>query len=71
MAGITLADAEAQLAVWLAASTAVASGQAYTIKDRSLTRANAKEIREQVAFWDAWVKRLSRGKAHTRYVVPE
>jgi Family of unknown function (DUF6148) len=61
MAGITLAQAEAQLTTWLAASTAVSQGQAYTIGSRSLSRANAREIREQIEFWDAWVKRLADG----------
>ena len=61
MAGITLAQAETQLAAWLAADTAVASGQSYSIGGRSLTRANAKEIRENIAFWDARVQSLSRG----------
>jgi hypothetical protein len=73
MAGITLAQAEAQLAAWLAASTAVASNQAYTIAGRSLTRANAAEIREQVDYWDQKVKSLAStaGAAgrRTRYVV--
>ena len=52
MAGITLAQAEAQLASWLAASTAVAGGQAYTIGGRSLTRADARSIQQQIDFWD-------------------
>lgn len=52
MAGITLAQAEAQLTVWLAASTAVAGGQAYAIGGRSLTRADARSIQQQVEFWD-------------------
>ena len=38
MAGVTLVQAEAQLALWVAASAAVASGQSYSIKDRSLSR---------------------------------
>jgi hypothetical protein len=59
MAGITLAQAEAQLTLWLAADTAVATGQAYTIGGRSLTRTNAKEIRENIIFWDSQVKRLA------------
>ena len=42
MAGITLAQAEAQLALWLTASEKVAKGQSYTIGDRSLTRADAR-----------------------------
>lgn len=61
MAGITLAQAEEQLSTWMAANLAVASGQSYTIGNRSLTRANAAEIREQIVFWDNQIKRLSRG----------
>ncbi len=59
MAGITLPQAEAQLTAWLAASTAVSQGQAYTIGSRSLSRASAREIREQIQFWDGQVKRLT------------
>lgn len=58
---ITLAIAEAQLSSWLAASTAVAQGQAYTIGSRSLSRANAKEIRENIEFWNSKVLRLADG----------
>jgi hypothetical protein len=61
MAGITLVQAEAQLTAWIAASTAVASGQSYSIAGRSITRADAKEIRESITYWDTQVKRLSRG----------
>ena len=61
MAGITLAQAEAQLASWLAADTAVAEGQAYSIGGRSLTRADARSIRENISFWDAQVRRLNQG----------
>lgn len=61
MAGITLAQAEAKLAEWLAADTAVASGQAYTIGGRSLTRANAKEIRENIDYWNGMAQELGRG----------
>jgi prepilin-type processing-associated H-X9-DG protein len=65
MAGVTLAEAQEQLAFWLKASKAVASSQSYTIhtenSSRSLTRAEAEEIRAQIIFWDGHVKRLSRG----------
>jgi hypothetical protein len=61
MAGITIAQAEAQLASWIAASTAVASNQSYTIGTRSLTRANAREIKDMISFWDGQVKRLADG----------
>lgn len=70
MAGITLAQAESQLVVWLEASTAVASGQSYSIAGRSLTRANAGEIRETIEFWDRQVKRLSRGGIRIRGATP-
>ena len=70
MAGITLEHAEAQLNTWLAANTAVASGQAYEIAGRKLTRVNAGDIREQIEYWDAKVKELSarssgRGRVRT------
>lgn len=61
MPGITLAQAETHLAAWLAADEAVAAGQAYTIGNRTLTRADAREIRENVDYWDAKVKQLSQG----------
>lgn len=79
MVGVTIAQAEAQLATWLAASTAVAASQSYEIDTgngrRKLTRADAAEIRQQIDYWDAWVKKLTPssvgGRRRTRYVVPE
>ena len=52
MAGITLAQAEAKLAEWMAADTAVASGQSYSIDNRTVTKAQALEIRNNIKFWD-------------------
>ncbi len=69
MAGITVTQAEAQLDAWIAASLAVASNQSYSIGGRSLTRADAGEIREQIEFWDAKVRSLSRTKNRTRHFV--
>lgn len=60
MAGITTAQAEAQLASWLAASTAAASGQSYSIGNRTLTRADTDHILQQVQFWQGMVVSLSR-----------
>lgn len=74
MAGITLAQATAQLALWLAADEAVATGQSYSIKDRSLSRADAAEITRKIDYWDGKVKiltRLASGRGRTRYVVQE
>lgn len=61
VAGITFADAQAHLDEWMAADLAVAKGQSYTIAGRSLTRADAEDIRANIEFWDRQVKRLSRG----------
>jgi hypothetical protein len=61
MAGITLAQAEAKLTLWMAADDAVATGQAYTIGGRSLTRADSKQIDAKILLWDKMVKRLTRG----------
>lgn len=66
MAAITLAQADAQLAAWLDASTKVAQGQSYSIGTRSLTRADAKEIREQITFWEGKVNQLTSGASGIR-----
>lgn len=61
MAGITLAEAETKLSEWMAASTAVALKQSYSIAGRTLTLADAKEIRDSVKFWNDMVIDLDRG----------
>lgn len=73
MAGITLAQAEAQLALYLAAEAAVLGNQRYKIKDRELERASLETIQAGVKTWDARVKTLTgqaAGRSRTRYVVP-
>lgn len=72
MAGITLAQAQAQLDAWLAASLATATGQAYEIAGRRLTRANAAEITANINTWNARVVTLSLqsgGRSRARTVV--
>jgi hypothetical protein len=79
MAGITLADAQAQLAIWLAASSAIAAKQSYQIDTngtrRQLTLVDAAEVRSNIVYWDAKVKELTPvgagGRRRIRYVVPE
>lgn len=72
MAGITLAQAQAQLDAWIAADTAVATGQSYSIGGRSLSRANAAEITNKIDYWSAKVAQLSRGNGiRIRYGVPD
>ena len=61
MAGLTLTQAEAQLAAWVQASTDLAErGQSSSIKGRSLTRADAREVRESIKFWQSMCERLGR-----------
>lgn len=78
MAGLTLEQAQAQLAAWLAAVEALATAQSYTIStntgSRTLTRANLKDARAMVEYWDGQVKRLSAPasrRRRTRYVIPD
>lgn len=67
---ITLAQAEAQLALWIAADAKVAQGQAFTIGERSLTRAKSDEIQRRIDYWQAQVNRLTRGGIVVRGVTP-
>lgn len=78
MAGITLAQAQAKLDMWMAAEDSLATSQSYEMSDgtssRKLTRANLEEVRESIIYWDSVVKRLdpsAAGRGRTRYVVPE
>ncbi|TPN79972.1 DUF6148 family protein [Mesorhizobium sp. B1-1-2] len=74
MAGITLAQADTQLQLWLEASTRVAAKQSYSIAGRSLTLADLADINSQIKYWDNMVKILSRaaaGRRAPRYVVGE
>ncbi len=75
MAGITLAQAEAQLAAYLAAETAALSGQSYRIGDRMLTRADLADIRAGIDAWQARIVELANstaatGRTRARTIVP-
>lgn len=61
MVGIDLPFAQEQLTAWQAASLAVAAGQSYSVGTRALTRVNAQEIRQQIAYWNGLVQKLSAG----------
>ena len=66
--GITLQQAQAHLDTWLAADTAVSSGQVVEINGRHLTKVNAREIRENINYWENKVNRFSRGGVGIRRV---
>lgn len=76
MAGISLAQAEAKLALWLAAEETLATSQSYTIttdgSSRTLTRADLVEVGKRVTYWNNMVANLSSrsaGRSRTRYLV--
>jgi len=70
MAGITKAQADARLTEYLTAEQKVLGGQSYQIAGRSMTRANLKEIRDGIDYWNGMVLRLSRGGIPARGVIP-
>ncbi len=63
MAGITLKEAQKHLKMWLKAETEIATSQSYTIGTRSLTRANLKEVRDQIKYWENKVNELEKEAA--------
>jgi hypothetical protein len=72
MAGITLAQAQTQLDAYLAAETAVLTGQKYEIAGRMLMRANLAEIQAGIQLWNSRVINLtnqSAGRSRSRTVV--
>lgn len=72
MAGITLAQAQAQLDKYLQASLAIADNQSYEIAGRKLTRADLNFVNLSIDSWDRKVKALSgqaNGRTRARTVV--
>ena len=70
MAGITAEQAEAKLAEYLAAETAVLSGQSCTINGRELTMANLAEIQKGIEIWNRRAQKLSRGGFSMKFGTP-
>lgn len=73
MAGITLAQAQAQLDAYLAAETAVLANQSYKIGEREFKRADLKAIQDGIDRWSAKVESLSNSRANGgrgRSIVP-
>ena len=70
MAGITLATAQAQLDAYLAAETAILSGQEYAIGTRRLKRADLSMVQAGITLWNQRVQDLSARQRRGRYVVP-
>lgn len=70
MSVMTLEQARQHLQAWLEADLALATGKEYTIGTRSLTRANAAEIKERIRYWSGVVNRLQGRSSRCRRVVP-
>jgi hypothetical protein len=60
MAGITLAQAEAQLASYLAAETKILSSQEYQVAGRNQRRAMLSQVQDGISIWNERVQALSR-----------
>jgi len=60
MAGITLAQAQAQLDAYLVAETKILTNQEYTFAGRSLKRADLASIQAGISLWNERVQTLTR-----------
>jgi len=70
MSGITLAQAQAKLTLWLAADDKVSNGQGYSIGGRSLSRADGRLIQENIKFWNDIIIRLTNGGVRVTGITP-
>ncbi len=70
MAGITLDQAEQALDTLMNAAINARGATTVVVAGRSTTYRNLSELNEAISFWDAMVKRLSRGGMHVRGVTP-
>jgi hypothetical protein len=67
MAGITLERAKKHLEMWLEAESEIALSQSYRIGTRMLTRADLRQVREQIQYWQNQVNQLIRGGRNKVY----
>jgi hypothetical protein len=67
---ITIQIATARLTAYLNAELKVLSGQAVEMDGRKLTRANLKEIRDGIVFWEQKAAATSRTGVQVREIIP-
>jgi hypothetical protein len=65
-----IAESRARLTRYIAAETAVLQGQAYSMGQRSLTRADLSEIRKAIVDLYAEINSLEGGSIRLQRVVP-
>ncbi len=70
MAGISLATAQTQLDAYLAAETAILSGQEYTIGIRRYKRADLEAVQAGITLWNQRVQDLSARQRRGRSITP-
>jgi len=71
MAGMTLVQYQARLIEYRAAESSILKGQSYTIKDRTLTRANLRTVQEEINRLVDIIDGLQRGGSmRVRRMVP-
>lgn len=74
MAGITLAQAETQLALWLTADAALIDGQEFELNINGVLRrvrlTDAALISRNIDMWDKRCKQLTRGGISVRRGAP-
>jgi len=70
MAGISLSLAQTQLDAYLAAETAILSGQEYVIGSRRLKRADLAAVQAGITVWNQRVQDLTARQRRGRHVVP-
>ena len=70
----TAEQARQHLDAWLAADLALATGKEYRMGTRTLTRSNAAEVKERIAFWAREVTSIGTGvngrRKRSRRVIP-
>lgn len=66
MGGITVEIAREKLNTWLEAEEALATSQSYTMGTMSLTRADLKQVRENITYWNDMVTKLERSRKRTQ-----
>lgn len=75
MAGITLIQATAKLALYLTLDDALGVNAEVTIDGTTYKRHQLKDIRESITYWNSWVNKLTPattagGSVRVRQVIP-
>lgn len=65
-----LTTLQERLTRYIAAETKILSGQAYSIGNRSLTRADLKEVRAEIIYLYSEIAKLQGGSIKLQRVVP-